>query len=97
MVAVSLKSGSDGWAVEESLRELSQLAATAGVRVVAKVTQRLAAPSKALYIGRGKINELLSLRQDNGYDVVILDDELTPVQQRNLENALEVKVIDRTA
>jgi GTP-binding protein HflX len=65
--------------------------------VVGKLTQRLPAPSKAHYLGRGKLDELLSLKSSANYDVVIFDDELSPLQQRNLEDALQVKVIDRSA
>jgi GTP-binding protein HflX len=80
-----------------SVEELARLAASAGARIVGKVIQPLPAPSNDLYIGRGKLNELLTLKDSTGYDVLILDDELTPNQQRNLENALDVKVIDRAA
>ena len=65
--------------------------------MVGKLTQRLPAPSKAHYLGRGKLDELLSLKGSANYDVVIFDDELSPLQQRNLEDALQVKVIDRSA
>ena len=65
--------------------------------MVGKLTQRLPAPSKAHYLGRGKLDELLSLKSSANYDVVIFDDELSPLQQRNLEDALQVKVIDRSA
>ena len=54
-------------------------------------------PSNDLYIGRGKLDELIALKDNTGYDVLVLDDELTPSQQRNLEDALGVKVIDRAA
>jgi len=54
-------------------------------------------PSKNLYIGKGKLNELIELRESTGADVVIFDDELSPLQQRNLEEALKVKIIDRVA
>lgn len=62
-----------------------------------KLTQKLARPSPSYYLGRGKLKELISLRGQSRYTVVIFDDELSPRQQRNLEDALEVKVIDRTA
>jgi len=61
------------------------------------LVQRLPVPSKTHYIGKGKLAELLALKSSTGYDVVIFDDELSPVQQRNLEEALQVKVIDRVA
>jgi len=65
--------------------------------VVGTLTQKLDAPSPTYYIGKGKIEELISLKGQTQYDTVILDDELSPRQQRNLEEALGVKVIDRTA
>jgi GTP-binding protein HflX len=58
--------------------------------------QRLERPSRT-YLGSGKLKELVSLKEETGYNVVIFDDELSPRQQKNLEDALDVKVIDRTA
>ncbi|MFC2034390.1 GTPase HflX [Chloroflexota bacterium] len=84
-------------AAEESSKELAQLAGTAGAKVVGKFIQRVVAPSKAYYLGEGKLAELLSLKSDTNYNVVIFDDELSPLQQRNLEDSLKVKVIDRVA
>jgi len=83
--------------VEDSLEELAQLAGTAGVKVVGSLVQRLSTPSKTHYIGKGKLDELLTRKGSANYDVVIFDDELSPLQQRNLEEALQVKVIDRVA
>ena len=97
MVAVSKKGSADSWTAGDSVAELAQLAGTAGVRVVGRLTQRLPSPSRAFYIGKGKLDELVSLKASTGYDVVLFDDELTPLQQRNLEEALQVKVIDRAA
>jgi len=54
-------------------------------------------PSKAHYLGKGKLDELLALKSKAGYNVVVFDDELSPLQQRNLEEILKVKVIDRSA
>lgn len=65
--------------------------------MVGKIVQRLPQPSKAHYLGKGKLEELLSLKDSLDYDVVIFDDDLSPLQQRNLEDVLQVKVIDRTA
>ena len=62
-----------------------------------RIIQQLPAPSKTHYVGKGKLEELLALRDSLNYNVLILDDELSPVQQRNLEEALKVKVIDRAA
>jgi len=65
--------------------------------VVGKLIQRLPMPSKTHYLGKGKLDELLSLRDSVNYNVVVFDDELSPLQQRNLEEVLQVKVIDRAA
>lgn len=65
--------------------------------VIGKLIQRLPMPSKTHYLGKGKLEELVSLKAKADYNVVILDDELSPLQQRNLEEALKVKVIDRSA
>jgi len=97
LVAVEGKSGSSRWKAENSLDELARLVDTAGAEVVGKMSQRLPTPSKTHYIGEGKLNELLSLRSENNYTIVVFDDELSPLQQRNLENSLQVKVIDRVA
>jgi len=85
--------------VEDSLAELAQLARTAGVEVVGQTYQRLRSISPATLIGKGKVGELVEYRDELGYDVLIFDDELSPRQQRNLEEALgeDVNVLDRTA
>lgn len=82
---------------EESLDELARLAEAAGARVLERVWQRRAAPDAAFAVGRGKVRELALLRQSLGSDLVIFDDELTPVQARNLQRELGCRVIDRTA
>lgn len=96
-MAVAAQKSTDRWSAEDSLAELAQLAGTAGADVVGRLTQRLPAPSKSHYLGRGKLDELVSLKSTTNYDVVIFDDELSPLQQRNLEDSLQVKVIDRVA
>lgn len=65
--------------------------------MVGRLAQRLPRPSPSHYLGKGKLDELAALRTKVGYDLVIFDDELTPIQQRNIEETLQVKVIDRTA
>lgn len=85
------------WSVKDSLQELSYLTKTAGADVVGMLTQNLDAPSPAYYIGKGKIEGLINLKEQTPYDTVIFDDELSPRQQRNLEDILGVKVIDRSA
>ncbi len=77
--------------------ELALLSGTAGASVVGRTIQKLPVPSKTHYVGKGKLEELIAQKDQVDYDVVIFDDELTPRQQRNLEEALKVKVIDRVA
>ena len=85
------------FSVRDSLDELEQLAHTAGVEVVGRETQRLATINPATYIGSGKVEEIKALRQELGYDLLLFDEKLSPAQLRNLEEALEGKVLDRTA
>jgi len=97
LLAVSKKGRRSRQYTEDSLEELGQLADTAGAVVVGKIVQQLPAPTRDYYVGRGKIQELLALKSTSPYNVVIFDDELSPGQQKNLEEALEVKVLDRVA
>ena len=97
LVGVDSKASADSWSIDSSLEELSYLAKTAGAEVVGRLTQKLGRPSPTYYLGRGKLEELIKFREQSPYSVVIFNDELSPRQQRNLEEALEVKVIDRTA
>lgn len=84
-------------AAEDSLEELAELATSAGARVVGATIQRRRTPTAATYIGKGKLEEVGADRQELGANVVIFDDELSPSQQRNLEEELGIKVLDRTA
>lgn len=97
LVGVEASNFSDGWSIDSSLEELSYLAQSAGSRVIGRLTQKLRKPSSTHYLGKGKLDELINLRQQYPYDTVIFNDELLPRQQRNLEDALGAKVIDRTA
>ena len=82
---------------DAGLDELASLAASAGAIVVGRVTGRRAAPDPALYAGRGKVDEIGRLRETEGAEVVIFDHALSGVQQRNLEEALACRVVDRTS
>jgi GTP-binding protein HflX len=82
---------------EEMLDELAALARAAGAEPVGRVVQARTTPDPATFVGRGKVGELHDAVHSSGADAVILDDELTPGQLRNLEERLGVKVIDRTA
>lgn len=97
LVGLELKRRHSLWRIEDSLAELAQLAQTAGVVVVGQTIQRLDHPNPATYIGKGKVEEIELEKRELDFDVVIFDDELSPAQQRNLENKLDIKVIDRTA
>jgi GTPase len=76
---------------------LARLVESVDAEVVGSVTQRLNAPVSGTYLGKGKIEEIKELKDSLEYDVVVVNDELTPAQLRNLERLLDTKVIDRTA
>jgi GTP-binding protein HflX len=78
------------------LDELRELAVSAGARVVDEMVQQRRRPDPATYIGKGKVDELKEAVLAEGADVVIFDDELSPSQARNLEEALDTKIVDRT-
>ncbi|CAN5499537.1 GTPase HflX [soil metagenome] len=82
--------------VDASLDELQLLVDTAGSESVARLVQKRGTPDIATFIGRGKVAELKGLASDLGADAAVFDDELSPAQQRNLEERLGVKVLDRT-
>ena len=81
---------------EESLQELARLADTAGAEVVGMFLQKRDKPDTALFIGKGRADELARQAQALEADMVIFDEELTGIQVRNLEDMLRVKVVDRT-
>ena len=94
---IAVDTGSDaGWPAEDSLQELASLARTAGAEVVGAEWQQRRHPDPDTYIGAGKANELLAAKVETGFTVLIADDELSPTQQRGLEEVLGVKVIDRS-
>jgi len=81
---------------EESLEELASLAVTAGAQVAERQIQSRPRIDAATLVGKGKVEELKNLVHFHEASVVIFDHDLTPTQQRNLEKALEVKILDRT-
>jgi GTP-binding protein HflX len=85
------------WEVEESLEELAGLAEAAGATVVHRVIQERPAPTPALYFGKGKIEEIRDAAKAQGANLFVCDDPLSPIQERNISQALGIKVIDRTA
>lgn len=93
LVGVSQRDGDD---TEASLAELSELAATAEAEVVGQVIQRLEQVHPATYVGSGKLQEIGDLIWETDADGIICDDELSPVQMKNMEQVLDIKVMDRT-
>ena len=96
-VLMSAYTDDRGWPAEESLAELARLAETAGIEVVGQVSQHLRDEQPNTYLGKGKIQELREMKSSLRFDTVIADDELSASQQRHLEDALDVQVLDRTA
>lgn len=93
LIAVATSDGDD---TMESLDELEELVDTAGAATVAKVIQNRETIHPGTYIGKGKIEEVRELYDDLNATGVVCDDELSPAQLRNLEDALQAKVMDRT-
>lgn len=81
---------------EVSMDELEELARTAGAVVAAKIIQKRDKPDTATYVGSGRLEEIKSFTEANDVDLLIFDGELTPSQQRNIEDETDVRVIDRT-
>jgi GTPase len=94
-LVVALEFGRGGNA--DKLAEISALAESAGARVVGNLGGRRARPDPATFAGRGKVDEIAAQRRETGADLVIFDHALSGVQQRNLEQALECRVVDRTS
>jgi len=87
----------DGWPIGRSLAELAALAETAGAAVIGSAFQRRPEPDPAWYFGKGRAAELLEEKGANDFNLLIVDDEITPSQQRSLEKLLDCKVLDRSA
>jgi len=81
---------------EEYLDELAFLAKTAGAIPVKKITQKLAVPNNKTFIGKGKIEEVKEIAKEMEVELIIFDDDLSPVQLRNIEKVLECKILDRS-
>ena len=96
LVGVELPSRNSKAPLELSLEELERLAETAGATVLEKHSQQVKTITPATLIGRGKVDEIQKCLQQIHADLVIVDEDLTPAQQRNLETAFKVRVIDRS-
>lgn len=97
LLAVELKGSRPSWPVSRSLAELKNLVETAGAEVVGSQVQRVVSFSPSHLAGKGKVEELKTLRDELKFNVLVLDNELTPTQERTLEQELKVKVLDRSA
>ncbi len=93
LVVAVLPKGTDA---ADELAEMSELAHTAGVQTVGDVVQHRSRPDPRTYVGKGKLVELKAAYADAGAEVLLVDDELSPTQQRALEDALTARVVDRT-
>ena len=82
--------------VEESIRELADLATTSGIKVTCELIQTKDAPNAAYFIGQGKLNEIKITAEQTKSEIVVFDADLSPAQTRNIEKALNLVVIDRT-
>jgi GTP-binding protein HflX len=85
------------WPVERRLAELGALAVAAGAEVVGSASQKRAHPDPAWYLGKGRAADLADEKAMTGFNVLVVDDELSPAQQRNLEKLIDGKVVDRSA
>jgi len=85
-----------GYDAEASIRELSELVRSAGAEPVLLLTQKLQKPESATYVGSGKLAEMTELCRAQEIDLIVADSELSPTQIKNMENATDVRVIDRT-
>jgi GTP-binding protein HflX len=95
LVGAPLKRAPDRHSANEHLRELALLADTAGASVVGELTQQLDRPHPATYLGSGKVDELAALAKQTDATLALFDDELTPSQGKNLEDAIGQRVMDR--
>ena len=95
LVAV-IRDNQDPKQAEEFLAELEFLAETANIQTVRRFTQRLPQPSSRIYVGPGKLEEIATFCKEEEIGVVIFDDELSPSQTRNIEQAMPCRILDRT-
>jgi GTP-binding protein HflX len=94
---VAVDTGAEpGWNAEDSLAELANLALTAGADVVGAEWQNRRHVDPHWYVGKGKAEDLVAAKSETGFDLLVADDELSPTQQKTLEELVKVKVIDRS-
>ncbi|MDR3136615.1 MAG: GTPase HflX [Coriobacteriales bacterium] len=97
-LVVGIQLPNESWPLSESLSEMESLAASAGVEVVGRITQKLDKPNGRTLVGKGKVAEIVAALRAHAADVLLFDSELSPGQQFNLEHEIKgVKILDRTA
>ena len=96
-IAIAIgKKGADRVTAFEHLNELEFLAETAGAEIIEKIYQELANPNRSTVIGTGKLEEIKLIAEEKGITLIIFDDDISPMQLRNLEKAFQIKVVDRS-
>jgi GTPase len=95
LIGAQIKRSGQRLLMDEHLRELERLADTAGAKVVGQLTQQIDRPHPATYLGKGKIEELRALMDRVNGTLVLFDDELSPAQGKNIEDAVGRRVMDR--
>ena len=95
-LAAIIRQGEAEAEVEAGLQELQRLADTAGIEVLGSYTQKRNHPERASYFGKGWLDEISGKMRQAGADVLIVNEELSPIQARNIENDFNLRVIDRT-
>lgn len=96
VILVGVKTRDNLMNFESSMQELHGLAETAGGEVIAVILQTREQPLASTYIGKGKLLELKHLVEEREPDLIVFDSELSPIQLRNIEGTLDIKIIDRT-
>lgn len=96
LVTIKLDSEKDNWRIEDIALELEELAATSGAEVVDNISCLRDKPTPNLFIGKGKVQEIAILSQEENIDTVIFSQDLSGTHQRNLEEIIGKKTIDRT-
>lgn len=96
MLVALVPTGQSDEQTTEYLDELEFLALTAGIQTVKRFTQKLSHPENKTYVGKGKLDEIKTYAEAKGVDLVLVDDEISPSQLRNIEEILKKKVLDRS-
>ncbi|MGC6367637.1 MAG: GTPase HflX [Candidatus Marinamargulisbacteria bacterium] len=96
-LCIGIETPISDWSANDSIKELEELAITAGINVIETIYQNREKPNQLSYVGKGKLCEIKEIITEKKIEIAIFDDELTPMQQRHVENELQVKILDRTS